>query len=235
MLELYVQIKEDLTSIMDYMNIEQKDAVKQPAQVTRGYDRVYEQASEITLLYEEIQFNRGVAIMEYIQALRLVKRQRKMDFRKKIKSCALKFEKVHEACGIQQCIDLARQIFDLPAAKDPQADGKADGNEQTFGALQKRKWQSGTEDREDNIKCVQFLEASLKNLIESKDQQVKDFVKYRQENKIPHLSANLKLAVAEKKATAGQQDQKVQNVIKVDKVLNMLLNPQFQHTYTKEI
>lgn len=100
-----------------------------------GYDRVYEEASSISLIYEEIQFNRGLAIMEYIQAMRLIKRQRKMEFKKKIKSCALKFEQVHEACGIQQCIDLAKESFDLPKPKDASANENNDGNAQSLNNL----------------------------------------------------------------------------------------------------
>ena len=73
------------------MNIE-KGAGMQPGQANRGYDPVYEQASEISLLFEEIQFIRGLAILEYIQALRLIKRQRKpKEFKEKIKASALKF------------------------------------------------------------------------------------------------------------------------------------------------
>ena len=93
-----------------------------------------------------------------------------MEFKKKIKSCALKFEQVHEACGIQQCIDLAKESFDLPKAKDASANENNDGNVQSINNLQKRKWQSGTEELEDNLRCIQYLEARLKNLTDSKDQ-----------------------------------------------------------------
>lgn len=101
---------------------------------------------------------------------------------------------------------MARESFDLK--KDQLEDKKQEEpTELTFGTLQKRKLKSGTEDLEDNIRCVQYLEDRLKSLTDSQNPQTKDFVKYRKVNKIPNLSAVLKLAGAERRPVFGQQQE----------------------------
>jgi len=55
--------------------------------------------------FEEIQFIRGLAILDYVQGKRYLKKWRRMqDYKDFMKQSALKFAETHEIEGIQQCI-----------------------------------------------------------------------------------------------------------------------------------
>lgn len=160
-------------ALMDYMNID-AGAVRQPGHFNRA-DPVYEKASEIRSFFEELQFVRGLAMLDYVQAMRKLQRNKNLkEFKERIQSSALQFEQAHEVCGIQQCIELAKRALRVKPAEE--GDGSATP---TAASLKKRQLKSDTEELEGNSKCIQALERSLQNLTDCSDYQVQSYVRYR--------------------------------------------------------
>ena len=93
MIELYVLIvQEGIFSITGVSPLQSKHI---------KYDRIYEEADGARDLFEKIEFERGLAIIDYIQAVRqLEKFKKKEEFKSLLKRSAEGFEKAHELDGI---------------------------------------------------------------------------------------------------------------------------------------
>jgi hypothetical protein len=93
MIELYVLIVQEGVFSITGVNPSQAKHVK--------YDRIYEEADSAKSIFEEIKFVRGLAIIDYIQAVRQLEKFKKRDqFRTSLQKSALGFEKAHELDGI---------------------------------------------------------------------------------------------------------------------------------------
>tara|TARA_B110000285_G_C15123481_1_gene618681 strand:+ start:2332 stop:2757 length:426 start_codon:yes stop_codon:yes gene_type:complete len=105
MIELYVLIVQEGVFSITGVNPLQAKHVK--------YDRIYEEADSTKAVFEEIQFARGLAIIDYIQAVRQLEKFKKKDlFKSLIQKSAVGFEKAHELDGIEQCLVQARRLLD---------------------------------------------------------------------------------------------------------------------------
>ena len=59
-------------------------------------------------VFQEIQFTRGLAMLDYVQAQRQIKRFEVQEYKRLLKSAALGFAASHEVSGIEQCLSLAK-------------------------------------------------------------------------------------------------------------------------------
>jgi hypothetical protein len=71
MIELYVLIVQEGVFSITGVNPLQAKHIK--------YDRIYEEADSTKAIFEEIQFTRGLAIIDYIQAVRQLEKFKKKD------------------------------------------------------------------------------------------------------------------------------------------------------------
>ena len=96
MVELYVLIVQEGVFSITGVNPQQARHMK-----NMNYDRIYEEADSTKAVFEEIKFARGLAIIDYIQAVRQLERfGKKVLFKSLLQKSALGFEKAHELDGI---------------------------------------------------------------------------------------------------------------------------------------
>lgn len=103
LLELYVVIVDSQFSVLSGRQKENR---------INKYDFVYETANQMRVFFEDIQFKRGLAILDYVQARRLFRMNRKAaDFKGQIQEAVEKFSETYEVEGIEQCINESKRIL----------------------------------------------------------------------------------------------------------------------------
>ena len=94
------------------------------AQTTPGgrkpkyYDEIYEHANEIRSYFERIGFKRGLAIIDYIMAIRIIKFKKMIQFKNLIKSSADFFFHQSDLDGIKQCVKMANRVLKAQSGQD---------------------------------------------------------------------------------------------------------------------
>lgn len=106
MLELYVSIAQEGVFAMNGPSMQQQNWNRRIK-----YDSIYEQADGMRAFYEEIQYKRGLAMIDYVQAMRQLEKFKKVkEFKDSLKRSALGFEATQELDGIEQCLKVAQKV-----------------------------------------------------------------------------------------------------------------------------
>ena len=97
MIELYVAISQEGSFAINGINqINKNRSLK--------YDVIYETANVIRIFYQELQFKRGLGILDYIQAVRIHKKYRDLDkFKEHMLQSANHFLSTNDLEAIKQC------------------------------------------------------------------------------------------------------------------------------------
>lgn len=149
MLELYVIIADE--GVLPGFNYGQPQAKVAGIKL----DTIYEEANEKRLFFEQIGFKRGLAILDYIQAIRQAVKFKKLNtYKDMIKQSALKFKDVHDICGIQQCLTSTKKYLVIKPPMDP-------------------------EKMESYNKVYDVLREHLSSLEDTEDEKIKRFCKFR--------------------------------------------------------
>lgn len=194
LLQLYVSITQEGIFTMNGLGLQQ--------QKNRHlkYDRIYEQANEFRPFFEQIQFNLGIAILNYVQAVRTLKKFKKVDeFKSLIRQSALGFEECCEPEAIGQCAEECQKLFKQPGTVSV----KELEEHQTFI---------------DEIRAIQH------RIENSADVAIRNQVAINQNMKIRNLSCQL-VSLENPNSSMTYSQPNIQYRNETNPVYNMLLNP----------